>query len=670
MDRGTWRERGRRTDLEQATLRIRLAATALGATILMLVPGHDQVAAGSLLLGYATVALVVRAWGARVPASGWLGVAMDVLFATALSLLLPLSAAWVLYLFAIGIAALRSGVPGLSATAAGSVVAYDVVLATRGGEALATDLWRIQVLLAFAVLAAELVWVAMRTRQERRELRSYSLAQRDLAAARDTEELLDRLVDHAVRSFGASAAWIDRTDGPDPRAARHTRGPVDGSAAAANEASEIPLARGVTLRVAFDDANARGRGVGALRDLAVDSRPLVEAANDRARERRERDAERRTLAAIHRLGHEMTRAGVLAQTITTAQEIAGVSAIVRVADAERVVGDLDAEVATAIARDGVPPRLVNDDDGVHSTEATTAAAVAVGRGLVLVSLGTRRPLSATDLSVLGLLGDATATALDRVTERETLVASAAELRRRSEDLERELRRRDDAVASAVHELRNPLTSVQAYGQLMSRHLAAVQRQVAQLDSLIGDLLGVPAGAPQRALALEPTDVARETADAAARLRISVPGTEVRVVADASAGSCVARIDAGRFAQVLDNVLRNAAKYSPPGAPIHVTLSRSQDEVLIEVRDSGDGIAPEDLERIFERYTRGAQHAGGSLPGAGIGLAISREIVTAHGGRILAESAGLGKGSRFTIALPAAAVTTDAGQPANGGALAR
>lgn len=205
MHRMTWRDHAVRTDLEQATLRIRLAATALGATILVLVPGHDRIAAASLLLGYATVALVVRAWGARIVASGWVGVAMDVLFATGLSILLPLSAAWVLYLFAIGIAALRSGVAGLSIAAAGSVVAYDIVLAVRGSDALATDLWRIQVLLAFAVLAAELVWVAVRTRAEQRDLRAYSLAQRDLAAARDADVLLDRLVDHAVRSFGASA---------------------------------------------------------------------------------------------------------------------------------------------------------------------------------------------------------------------------------------------------------------------------------------------------------------------------------------------------------------------------------------------------------------------------------------------------------------------------------
>lgn len=666
MDRMTWRDHAVRTELEQATLRIRLAATALGATILVLVPGHDQVAAASLLLGYATVALVVRAWGARIGASGWIGVATDVLFATGLSILLPLSAAWVLYLFAIGIAALRSGVAGLSIAAAGSVVAYDIVLAVRGSDALATDLWRIQVLLAFAVLAAELVWVAVRTRAEQRDLRAYSLAQRDLAAARDADDLLDRLVDHAVRSFGASAAWIGRAGGSGSRSPRHARGPVD-RAAAAGQARAIPLTQGLALHVSFDEADARGRADATLRDLAADTRPLLEAANDRVRERTERDVECQVLAAVHRLGGEMTRAGVLAQAITCAQEIAGPAAIVRVADGERAVGDLDAEVATAIARDGVPPRLVSG--GAYSGAATDAAAVTVGRGLALVALGIRRSLEESDLTMLTLLGDATAAALERVTERGILVATAAELRQRNEALENGLRQRDDAVASAVHELRNPLTSVQAYGQLMARHLTAVQRQVTQLDSIIDDLLRVPAGSPPRALGTETADVRRETAEAATRLRVSVPDSEVHLAADDGAGPYEVRIDTGRLAQVLDNVLRNAAKYSRPGAPVEVSVSRARDEVLIAISDTGDGIAPEDLERIFERYARGAQHAG-SIAGAGIGLAISREIVTAHGGRIWAESAGIGRGSTFTIALPAVTATADAGPVTNGGTLAR
>jgi len=634
MNGSTWRERDLRTDLEQATLRVRLAATALGATLLLLVPGHDQVAAAALLVGYAMVALVLRAHGARIPWSGRIGVGMDVLFATALSLLLPVSAAWVLYLFAIGIAALRAGVPGLAVATAGSVLSYDLVLALRGGAAPASDLWRIQVLLAFALLAAELTWVAVRTRQERDGLRSFSLAQRDIAATRSADELLDRLVDHAVRSFGATGAWVDQGESGAPR---HARGRID---ITPSQTDAIEVAGGTTLRVAFDDAERRSRGLAALRDLAADSRPLLEAATERVRQHRERDAERRVLDAMRRLATETTAAGVLAQAVTTAQEVAGACAIVRPSDGERVVGDLDAEIAAAIARDGVPPRL-----------GTNGLAVSVGEGLVLVSLGSRRPLHAADLRVLEILGSAAAAALERVQERETLITSATELRLHSEELELGLRARDDAVASAVHELRNPLTSVQAYGQLMSRHLSAVQRQVTQLDSIIDDLLRGGSGSP-RVRGAQTVDLARETIEAVARLRVSVPGSQVNVTAHTTEETD-AVIDPSRIAQVLDNVLRNAVKYSPPGSPVNVTVSRTADDVLISVSDSGDGIAAEDVDRIFDRYARGAQHVG-ALPGAGIGLAISREIVSAHGGRIWAESAGRGQGSTFTIALPAAA----------------
>lgn len=654
-----WRDRAVRTDLEQATLRVRLAATALGATVLLLVPGHDQVAAAGLLVGYATVALVLRAHGARLPVSSWVGLAMDVLFATGLCLLLPLSAAWALYLFAIGIAALRLGVGGVLVAVASSVVGYDVALVLRAGDAIASDLWRIQVLLAFAVVATELVWATARARAEHRDLRAYSMAQRDLATAAETDDLLDRLVDHSVRSFGASAAWIARADAQPT----HARGSVDHLTAAPHGATAVFLAEDITLHAAFDSEAARARGAAALRDLAADTRALLEAAQDRARARSERDSERRALDAIHRLGGETTRAGVLAQAVSTAQELAGPSAIVRVADGERAVGDLEAEVATAIARDGVAPRLVRGDPA-----ATTAAVVTAGRGLSLVTLGTRRPLGQAELAALTLIGEATATALERVTERGILVATATELRRRGEELERQLRQRDDAVASAVHELRNPLTSVQAYGQLMSRHLAAVQRQVSQLDSLIGDLLGPPGSQP-RPGASDRTDVAREAIDAATRLRVSVSDTVVSVASAPAEDRYEARIDAGRFAQVIDNVLRNAAKYSPAGAPIEIAVARRDEEVLVSVSDSGDGIAPEDLERIFDRYARGAQHSD-SVAGAGIGLAISREIVAAHGGRIWAESAGVGKGSTFTIALPAAPVTEEAAPTTNGGAAAR
>ena len=239
-----------------------------------------------------------------------------------------------------------------------------------------------------------------------------------------------------------------------------------------------------------------------------------------------------------------------------------------------------------------------------------------------------------------------------VEERDDLSRTVSGLRSLNEHLRGELRERDDAVASAVHELRTPLTSVHAYGQLMSRNLQAVQRQVEQLERLISDLLSLPGAKP---LALVEVDLVKEARDAANRIRV-VADVEVGV-AVRDDGPHVIRADRGRLAQVLDNLLRNAAKFSPPARPIDVDVGREGAEIVVSVTDRGLGIPAEELVLIFERYYRGSGQRR-NVPGEGIGLAVSREIVEAHKGRIWATSPGPGKGSTFSIALPIAVSETE------------
>lgn len=638
-----------RSELEQATLRVRLVATALGATLLMLAPPLDQAAAAAVLVAYLAVSLALRAFGARlvtgIPAI--LGSASDILFAGALSVVLPGSPAWLLYAFAIGAAALRHGQIGAAAATAAAVVVYDTVLIARNGGALAADLWPVQVLLGFGLLATELVWVRLREQRDHTRSRSYSLAQRDSAAALDQQQLLDRVADHAVRTFGALGASIElERDGT--RRVLVSRG--DPSSGGRARRHELDLAADTFLCARFAPSDAT-IGVATLRDFAADVSPLLAAARDRETQRHERDVEQGILAAIGRVERESTVAGVLAEVAVAAGALAGPSAIVRLADGVRLAGDLDAEVAVTVGREAAPPRLVRDlPSRSPGVTAGTAAVVSAGRGLALVSIGAQRDLTEHDVASLALLGEVAWAVSGRIAHHDALSATAAELRARSEDLEGQLRDRDDAVASAVHELRNPLASVRAYGQLMSRQLSSVQRQVLQLDSLIEDLLHLPAGSSPRPLALETVDLSREAAEAAARIRVSQPGTPIRVISDRDTGPFGARIDPIRFPQVLDNILGNAVKFSPSGAPIEVRVERRLDDVVVVVSDRGDGILPEDLERIFERHTRAARHAG-TVPGAGIGLGIAREIVLAHSGRMWAESPGPGRGSTITIALP-------------------
>ena len=652
-----------RSELEQATLRVRLAATALGATLLMLAPSLDQTAAAAVLVAYLAVSLALRAFGARlvtgIPAI--LGSASDILFAGALSVVLPEAPAWPLYAFAIGSAALRHGAMGAAAATAAAVAVYDVVLIAGNGGALAVDLWPVQVLLGFGLLAAELVWVAIREQRGHARSRAYSLAQRDCAAAADQQQLLDRLADHAVRTFGALGASIElERDGA--RQVLVSRGDPSEDEQAGRH--ELALAADTFLCASFASSD-EATGVATLRDLAADVSPLLAAARDRETQRRERDVGQGILAAIARLERETTIPGVLAEVAVAAGALAGPSAVVRLADGVRLAGALAADVALAVGREAAPPRLVREvSERSSGATAETAAVVSVGRGLALVSLGVRRNLTEHDVAALAQLGEIAWSVSGRIAHQDTLTATATELRIRSEDLAAQLRDRDDAVASAVHELRNPLASVRAYGQLMSRHLGSVQRQVLQLDSLIEDLLHLPAGSPPRPLALETVDLAREAAEAAARSRVSRPNSAIRVIADPATGPFGARIDAIRFAQVLDNILGNAVKFSPAGTPIEVRVERRSDEVVVAVTDRGDGIAPEDLERIFERHARAARHAG-TVPGEGIGLAIAREIVLAHGGRMWAESAGPGRGSTVTIALPVVETSAPVAQAPEG-----
>jgi signal transduction histidine kinase len=191
--------------------------------------------------------------------------------------------------------------------------------------------------------------------------------------------------------------------------------------------------------------------------------------------------------------------------------------------------------------------------------------------------------------------------------------------------------------------------VHGYAQLMSRNLQSVQRQVEQLGRLISDLLAEPG---TRVLVEDDVDLARDARQASDRLRLL---TDVNVnVRTRGEGPFVVRGDVGRLGQVLDNLLSNAAKFSPPDRPIEVELRREADEVHLTVTDRGAGIPSSELALIFERYYRGSGQRR-DVPGAGIGLAVCREIVQAHKGRIWATSPGVGKGSSFHIALPVVAV---------------
>ena len=235
-----------------------------------------------------------------------------------------------------------------------------------------------------------------------------------------------------------------------------------------------------------------------------------------------------------------------------------------------------------------------------------------------------------------------------------------------------LRRSDQAknafLADVTHELRTPLTVIKGTIETLEDGalddaegrgplLASMERETDRLIRLVGELLVLTrADAGALGLKLRPVDLldlARQrcaTLGAVAARR----GLELRIQAGEgeAAGRFVVQGDSDRLAQVLDNLLDNAIRHAPDRSPVTIELRAEPDDVRCSVQDDGPGIPPEHLPFIFERFYRADAARDRAAGGAGLGLAIARALVEAHGGRIEAESAP-GRGTTLTFCLPAA-----------------
>jgi signal transduction histidine kinase len=129
---------------------------------------------------------------------------------------------------------------------------------------------------------------------------------------------------------------------------------------------------------------------------------------------------------------------------------------------------------------------------------------------------------------------------------------------------------------------------------------------------------------------------------------------VKIYTTIEPASVTLRGDAGRIEQVVTNLLTNAIKFTPRGGSIAVSLARPDDRAEIVVRDTGQGIAPELLPHVFERFRQGDSSTARRQGGLGLGLSIVEHLVTLHGGAVRAESEGPGRGATFTVTLPCAA----------------
>jgi two-component system CheB/CheR fusion protein len=236
------------------------------------------------------------------------------------------------------------------------------------------------------------------------------------------------------------------------------------------------------------------------------------------------------------------------------------------------------------------------------------------------------------------------------------------------DLEQVNTLRDDFVSMATHELRGPLTTVKGHAQLLQRALQRRQKaqpddarlpqelamteqiahQTERMNRLLGELLDT---AHLRNQAFDLHLV--EQVDLIALVQRVVEtyplqGREVRLHLDEQLA--LGRYDPDRLEQVLHNLLSNALKYSPPEAPVEVRVQKQAHEVVVSVKDEGEGMSEEDLAHIFERFYRADHSRHEKVEGLGLGLYIAYEIVKQQGGRMWCEST-LGQGSTFCFALP-------------------
>lgn len=312
-------------------------------------------------------------------------------------------------------------------------------------------------------------------------------------------------------------------------------------------------------------------------------------------------------------------------------------------------------------------------DLYRATNATTVLSAPITAGQqrlgVLSVFASRAPLFADeDLRLLQLLADQGAVIL----ESRALIDEAARVRAREEAT----RLKDDFLSAAAHDLKTPLTSIIATAQLLERRalrqperpidpqaLARIVTEALRLRTLVIELLDAARTEQGNLLGRrEAVDLTALAEEIGARHR-----STLHQVSIAAPGPIVGTYDRARIAQLLENLVENAIKYSPAGGEVAIGIRTLGDQAEITVADRGIGIPAADLPHLFERFHRGTNVDDRQFAGMGLGLYICRGIVEEHGGRISASSV-FGQGSTLLVTLP---LQQDNGtEPREGEALAQ
>jgi len=251
---------------------------------------------------------------------------------------------------------------------------------------------------------------------------------------------------------------------------------------------------------------------------------------------------------------------------------------------------------------------------------------------------------------------------EQVSARRTAEAARAEAEQARGEAEAASRTKDEFLAMLGHELRNPLAPILTALDLMRVHAPAsdelarvvIERQVGHLVRLVDDLLDVARiTRGEVELRRQVVEMAAVVAKAIEMASPLLEQFEQNLTVDVASAGLAVDGDVSRLAQVVSNLLTNAAKYTERGGAIAIHAAREGAQVVLRVSDTGVGIAPEMLPLVFDMFAQERQSLARSRGGLGLGLAIVRNLVTAHGGTVSVHSEGRGCGSVFTVTFPAA-----------------
>jgi signal transduction histidine kinase len=258
--------------------------------------------------------------------------------------------------------------------------------------------------------------------------------------------------------------------------------------------------------------------------------------------------------------------------------------------------------------------------------------------------------------------------LDALRQANARLLRQAEVARVEEaDVQAEHARQITFLAMVAHELRNPLLPLRLAAQMLAKARtdeakfnglqATIVRQVAQMGRLIGDLLdGSRVSAGKFRLERSIIDLGSVLHTAVETVQPAMAERRHRFSFTPPSGALCVHADAMRLVQAFVNLLENAAKYTPEGGEIALTLAPRGGMIEIKIADNGIGISAQALPHVFELFVQDKHAVAVSREGLGIGLAVVRDLIEAHGGSVVASSAGLGCGSEFVVLLPLLAAT--------------